>query len=211
MKRPNLPEDYITVYTERHETIRKRLREFEEVPPEEYLMELCYCILTPQSRARHAEQVIAELREGGFPEADLDPTPHLRDPAHYIRFHNQKARRLRLIADRRREITDVLTSTTLSSSEKREWLVEHIAGLGWKEASHLLRNIGHLDLAIIDRHILKHMVRCGAIDEIPRTIGTRRGYLHLEEKFRELARSAGLPIQELDLLFWSIEEGSVRK
>lgn len=211
MPTPNLPDEYIAVYQQRQEAIQRRLSEFGDIPPEEYVMELCFCILTPQSRARHAEEVIAELRERGFPEIDFDPTPHLRDPAHYIRFHNQKGRRLRRIASQRTEIIEVLASTTLDSPRKREWLVENIDGLGWKEASHLLRNIGHLDLAIIDRHILKHMLRCGAIDAIPGSIGTRRSYLLLEEKFRELARSAGLPIQELDLLFWSIEEGSIRK
>jgi N-glycosylase/DNA lyase len=135
----------------------------------------------------------------------------LRNPAHYIRFHNQKGRRLLDVAEREEEISTVLVSPELSSEAKREWLVENVKGLGWKEASHFLRNIGHLDLAIIDRHILKHMLRCGAIDTMPKNIGTRRAYLDLEERFRQLAERSGLALQELDLLFWSYEEGSVRK
>ncbi len=87
----------------------------------------------------------------------------------------------------------------------------NINGLGWKESSHFLRNIGHLDLAIIDRHILKHMLLSGAIDAIPHSVGTRRVYLELESRFRQLAAQAGLTLQQLDLLFWSYEEGSVRK
>jgi N-glycosylase/DNA lyase len=105
----------------------------------------------------------------------------------------------------------VLTDPSLSAAERREWLVANVKGLGWKESSHFLRNIGFLELAIIDRHILKHMLRCGAIDAIPKSIGTRRAYLELEERFRALAEASGLPLQELDLLFWSFEEGSVRK
>ena len=192
-----------------HTTIRERLQEFRDVPSEEYLFELLYCLLTPQSKAANAERVIERLREEGFPEREIDPTPILRDPEHYIRFHNQKGRRILLVREGWDEILEILLSDRPSIG-KREWLVDHVNGLGWKEASHFLRNIGHLDLAIIDRHILKHLVQTGAIEEIPKTI-TKRTYLELEERFAELARSFGLELQELDLLFWSLEEGSVRK
>lgn len=181
------------------------------MPSSEYLYELFYCLLTPQSRAAHAEVVIAKLRALGFPENRFDPTPYLRHPAHYIRFHNQKGARLIAAAERAGDIMKVLLAPDLSAAGRREWFVEHVNGLGWKEASHFLRNIGFLELAIIDRHILKHMLRCGAIESIPKSIGSRAVYLHLEERFRALADTAGLPLQELDLLFWSFEEGSVRK
>jgi N-glycosylase/DNA lyase len=208
---PDIPDEYREHFNRHADTIRERLAEFRAVPADEYLWELLYCLLTPQSRALHAEQVIAKLRRDDFLKARFDPTPYLRDPAHYIRFHNQKGLRLLDVAGRGEEIRRVLVSEKLSSAAKREWLVEHVKGLGWKEASHFLRNIGHLDLAIIDRHILKHMLRARAITELPKNIGTRRTYLDLEEKFRKLAERAGMELQELDLLFWSYEEGSVRK
>lgn len=208
---PEIPPEYLEHYREHIDIIRQRLQEFTAVPASEYLYELLFCLLTPQSRAAHAEAVIAELRARGFPENRFDPTPHLRDPAHYIRFHNQKGKRLLAVADRAGEITGVLASQELASSEKREWLVKNVNGLGWKEASHFLRNIGFLDLAIIDRHILKHMLRCGVIGEPPKSIGTRRTYLEMEERFGALAAALGMPLQELDLLFWSFEEGTVRK
>ena len=208
---PDLPDEYLEHFRRHAGTIRQRLAEFSAVLPEEYLYELFYCILTPQSRALHAEQVIAKLRALGFPGVDIDPTPILRDPNHYIRFHNQKSRRLLEIAASRESIMEILTSRETTSAEKREWLVAHVKGLGWKESSHFLRNIGHLDLAIIDRHVLKHMLRLGAIEEMPKSIGTRGRYLDLEERFRQLAGHAGLELQELDLLIWSFEEGSVRK
>lgn len=206
----NLPNRYRQHYRRHAATIAERLQQFQQVPETEYLMELCFCLLTPQSKAEHAQKVMARLMELGFPETELDPTPILRDPAHYIRFHNQKGERLRRVAARRQQITDQLASSEPTQA-KREWLVKNVNGLGWKEASHLLRNIGHLDLAIIDRHILKHMLGCGAIAKIPATIGTRRTYLQLEQAFFQLAESFGLQPQELDLLFWSLEEGSVRK
>ncbi len=210
-KQPEIPGEYLEHYQAHIDTIRMRLEEFRAVPPSEYLYELLYCLLTPQSRAVHAAAVLSELRERGFPENRFDPTPHLRDPAHYIRFHNQKAARLLAVADRAEEIIQILCSEALTSAGKREWLVNNVKGLGWKEASHFLRNIGFLDLAIIDRHVLKHMLRCGAIARMPASVGTRRAYLELETRFAALAASLGMPLQELDLLFWSFEEGSVRK
>ncbi len=205
----SMEEIYLRHWERHRETIRERLEEFRNVPPEEYLFELLYCLLTPQSKAAHAERVIVRLRSEGFPEPEIDPTPILRDPANYIRFHNQKGRRIILLRERWEDIFKVITSDRPSKA-KRKWLAENVNGLGWKEASHFLRNIGHLDLAIIDRHILKHLLRCGTIDELPKTITPRR-YLELEERFAELARTFGLGLQELDLLFWSFEEGSVRK
>jgi N-glycosylase/DNA lyase len=206
-----LADEYLEHYEMHRETIRQRLAEFVAVPPEEYLNELFFCLLTPQSRAANAEQVIAKLRAEGFPERRFDVVPYLRDPRHYIRFHNQKGKRLVEAAGRADEIRGVLVSGARDAASKREWLVANVKGLGWKEASHFLRNIGHLDVAIIDRHILKHMLRTGAIDAIPKSIGTRRVYLDLEDRFARLARESGLTLQELDLLFWSFEEGSVRK
>lgn len=205
-----LPEKYRLHWDEHRSDITARLEEFRAVPPEEYFYELLYCLLTPQSRAVHAERVIAKLRTAGFPEQDVDPVPFLRDPAHYIRFHNVKAERIRALRNNWEEIKSVLLSPDADSASKRAWLVANVNGLGWKEASHFLRNIGHLDLAIIDRHILKHLAECNAIDVIPTTI-SRSKYLEIESRFAELARSFGVTLQELDLLFWSFEEGSVRK
>ena len=46
-------------------------------------------------------------------------------------------------------------------------------GLGYKEASHFLRNIGlSEDIPILDRHILKNLVLLGAIDKVPSSISS---------------------------------------
>ena len=204
--------DEYRLHFQRHrETIDHRLAEFRALPPEEFLWELCYCLLTPGSRALHAAQAVAELRRDGFLVRRFDPTPYLRDRRHYIRFHNRKGERLLAIAEQGEAIMEILCDRGTDASAKRDRLVAHVCGLGWKEASHLLRNIGFLDLAILDRHILKHLHRCNAIDTLPDAIGSRRRYLEIEDRFRQLADSFGLSLQQLDLLFWSLEEGSVRK
>ena len=204
-----LPEEYREHWGVHRGTIGRRLEEFRRVPPEEYHFELLFCLLTPQSKARHAEEVIERLRRDGWPEREVDPVPYLRDPERYIRFHNQKGMRLLRVRREWPELLELITSD-LPSTEKRRRLVARVNGLGMKEASHFLRNIGHLDLGIIDRHILKHLVLAGAIPEAPRSMTPKR-YLEIEEIFRNLAAAWGLSLQELDLLFWSFEEGSVRK
>lgn len=205
-----IPEEYREAWDRSHDLIRERLGEFAEVPQEEYFFELLYCLLTPQSRAANAEQVIAKLRAAGFPNRTVDPEPLLRDPAHYIRFHTTKAGRVLRVAEQWKEIERTLLDPALDNAARRRWLAAHVNGLGWKEASHFLRNIGARNLAIIDRHILVHMERCGALEGAPK-LGGERAYLELERRFNALAERFGLEPQELDLLFWSMQEGSVRK
>jgi len=206
----SVPEEYREAWERSGDLIRRRLEEFAQVPQEEYFFELLYCLLTPQSRAASAEQVIRKLREAGFPDRMIDPEPILRDPAHYIRFHRTKARRVLQTAERWDEIERLLLDPALDDHERRRWLVANVNGLGWKEGSHFLRNIGARNLAIIDRHILFHMERCGVLEGAPKP-GTERSYLELERRFAALAQRFGLELQELDLLFWSMQEGSVRK
>jgi N-glycosylase/DNA lyase len=79
-----------------------------------------------------------------------------------------------------------------------------------KEASHFLRNIGFTEIAVIDRHILKHLKSEGLVRKIHKNI-TRRRYLLLEKKFIELAAKHGLSPAELDLLVWASYTGEVLK
>ena len=89
-----LPERFQKAYKQRRRAIRQRLNEFAEVKQEEWFYETAYCLLTPQSKAVHADAVIRILQESGFRDAPFDPVGILRDPAHYIRFHRVKADRL---------------------------------------------------------------------------------------------------------------------
>ena len=96
------------------------------------------------------------------------------------------------------------------NKEKREFLVENVKGLGLKEAAHYLRNTGHENLAILDRHILKNLVKVNAIDELPKTL-TKKKYFEIEDKFKEFTEKVKIPMDHLDLLFWSMETGEVFK
>ena len=127
----------------------------------------------------------------------------------YIRFHKTKAKRLCAVRDQFPLISQHLSNGS-PSTELREWLVNNVKGLGWKEASHFLRNIGHRNLAILDRHILKNLIRVGVIQRLPKTLTARR-YLAIEKKFLKFSQQIGISMDELDLLFWSMETGKILK
>jgi N-glycosylase/DNA lyase len=98
-----------------------------------------------------------------------------------------------------------------SPAVARQWLVENVKGLGYKEASHFLRNIGlGEDLAILDRHILKNLVLLGVIVEVPSS-PTKRIYLEIEKKMMAFSEKSGIPMGQLDLLLWYKEAGEVFK
>lgn len=92
----------------------------------------------------------------------------------------------------------------------REWLVKNVRGIGYKEASHFLRNVGYKNVAIIDRHILRVMVKYGLIEKAPKGL-TRKKYLELEGILERLAKDAELTLAELDLYLWYMETRKVLK
>jgi len=197
------------LHAARRDAIASRLSDFSSVPRSEYFYELLYCLLTPQSSAVNAGKVIDVLRERGFREEGFDPAPVLARKEHYIRFHRTKAARL-LIVRRDFGMISARLADGSSPPELREWLVDNVNGLGWKEASHFLRNTGHRDLAILDRHILKNLAAAGVLRRLPKSL-TRRRYLSIETKFAAFAKRTGIPMDELDLLFWSMETGQILK
>jgi N-glycosylase/DNA lyase len=127
----------------------------------------------------------------------------------YIRFHRTKARRVCEAAALMPEILRIM-DTERDPEALRLWLVRNVRGLGWKEASHFLRNVGYRDLAILDRHILRHLRRHGVIRSIPLSLTPTR-YRTVERAFRRFAAAVDIPLDELDLLFWSGATGQILK
>jgi N-glycosylase/DNA lyase len=191
------------------DAIKTRLEEFARVPREAYFYELAYCLLTPQSSAVNAERAIETLREADCFDQPEVSARILQTKAHYVRFHNTKARRL-AEANAQSATLHSMLHKGLRAEDLRRWLVKHVHGLGWKEASHFLRNIGYRDLAILDRHILKNLRVHNVIRKIPKTLTPKR-YHAIEQQFRLFAREVGISMDELDLLFWSRETGEILK
>lgn len=95
---------------------------------------------------------------------------------------------------------------------RRDWLVREkgIKGLGYKEASHYLRNIGFRGYAILDKHVLNCLSELKMIDD-PKPPNTRSKYLMIEDKLKNLARKTGIDFDALDLVLWSMKTGAVLK
>ena len=185
--------------------IRNRLKEFKEVKGKGLFYELCFCILTPQSKAFNADYCIKELKKNNFLNRDYNPKPILKKK---IRFHNNKTKYLIGAKSKFNEFLKI--KNTLNNEQLREWLVKNIKGISYKEASHFLRNIGYENLAILDRHILRNLNKYKVIDSIPRSLSKKR-YFEIESKFKEFSKKTNIPMDELDLLFWAQQTGKVFK
>ena len=199
--------------TKINKKIKERIKEFksfENKDNEEWFSELCFCLLTSNSKAQTALNIQQELGAKGF----------LKDSSEKIcatiiknkhRFHNTKTR---FIMDARKHaaIKEIIQNIVKDKNvrEAREWLVSNVKGLGYKEASHFLRNVGYLDLAILDRHIVNVMLDHKIINNKPKSLG-RKNYLEIEKKFMKISDKAGMPAGELDFYMWYMKAGDVLK
>lgn len=96
--------------------------------------------------------------------------------------------------------------------ERRDWLVKEkgIKGLGYKEASHYLRNIGFKGYAILDKHVLRCLEELKIIEE-PKPPNTRLRYLGVETQLKNFADQIGIDFDEMDLVLWSMKTGEILK
>lgn len=197
--------------------IVKRLKEFEQVwqtgTDAQIFRELAFCIFTPQSRAKACWEAVEALTDKNllFEGNELKISQELS----CVRFRNNKSKYLKRARDLfttkgKLRIKPILNDFD-DVYECREWLVKNIPGFGYKEASHFLRNIGFGEkLAILDRHILKNLVKLGVIDQIPQSI-SRKKYLEIEQKMQEFAKRVKIPLAHLDLILWYKETGEIFK
>lgn len=199
------------------DALRARLEEFrrlgDEGTDEELFAELVFCLFTPQSKARQCWAAVERLRDCGL--LFYGDAPEIAARLKGVRFHNTKAAnlvRLRRLFSKGgrlavREILDGLGEPPGA----REWLVANVRGLGYKEATHFLRNIGRgAGMAILDRHILRNLVALGVLDDLPRSLSRRR-YLQIEQAMAQIAEAAGMTVEELDLLLWCKETSDLFK
>jgi len=206
----------IQEYQERKKSIKGRLKEFRKIAgakDREVFAELSFCILTPGSRALNADEAVRRLKKRGllFRGSREQIAKLIRG---LVRLHNNKASYIvaaREVFRRKKRLDIKRRLNEQKGPETREWLVKNIKGLGYKEASHFLRNIGFgEEIAILDTHILKNLKRYRVINKIPDAI-SKKAYLDIEDRMRSFSRRIKIPMQELDLLFWSKQTGFVFK
>jgi len=181
--REEVAEELRSLYSKLEPAIVERLGEFRRAGKEgleRAFEELCFCLLTPQTKAETADAAIRELRARGLlMRGRVDDIAHVLKK-HGVRFYGTKAAR---IVTAREHLNSSLLSHVLKIAGEdpvvaREMLVKHVKGLGYKEASHFLRNLGFKGLAILDRHILRTLTELGVLNEFPKILNRRR-YLEI--------------------------------
>lgn len=173
------------------------------------LLELLFCLLTPQSNATLCWEKALELFNSG--KLYTGSVDEISNIIHPVRFKNNKARYIKKAVT---TFGDSSFKELLMGKDivaVRDTLVATIVGLGYKEASHFLRNIGiGLELAILDRHILNCLKEFNVIDTIPTTLTPQR-YKDIEHAMRDFSKSIEIPMAHLDFIFWYLKKGSLFK
>lgn len=197
--------------------IEKRIQHYKDVfikgNDKAIFAELAFCIFTPQSKALSCWKAINELYNKHL--LFTASAENIANNISNVRFQNNKAKFLVQARDEfttngKLQIKDFLKSFD-TPINLRKWIIENIKGIGYKEAGHFLRNIGlGLNLAILDRHILRNLKYYNAIDEIPSTL-TPKIYLEIEQKMIKFCKDIKIPMSHMDLLMWAMQTGGIFK
>jgi N-glycosylase/DNA lyase len=197
--------------------IRARLTEFRAVwetgSDERLWEELVYCIFTAGASARMGLRSVEAVRHLLLTGDQAALTQALQG------VHRYPAARPGYIVVTREYLHEdcgMRLRERLESFDdawaRRDWLARErrIKGLGYKEASHFLRNVGFGGYAILDKHILRSLAELGVIKS-PQPPTTRSRYLETEERLRQFAHDVAIDFDELDLVLWSMKTGEVLK
>ena len=220
MKKEHQPltiEKIKTAHSESRAEILKRLAEFKAVwqtgTDERLWEEMVFCFFTGGCSARMGLRSVEAVRPILLNGNQDELAATLRGKHRY-----PNARASYIVASREflQEHCNLRLRKKLQSFdndlERRDWLVKEkrIKGLGYKEASHYLRNIGLKGYAILDKHILRSLAELEIIDD-PKPPNTRLKYLTIEEKLKNLAKTAEIDFDELDFVLWSLKTGEILK
>ena len=218
-RKPVVVEDIRAAHKARRKQIRARLDQFQAIwregSDEQLWEELVFCIFTAGASARmgfraveairpllmegRREDMTLALRTAGAHRFPIERPGYIVVTRNYLREHCDMALREKL-----RSFADPL--------ERRDWLAREkgIKGLGYKESSHFLRNIGLLGHAILDKHVMSCLLDLKVVDT-SKPPATRARYLETESRLRSFAGEIRIDFDELDLVLWSMKTGEVLK
>ena len=204
-------------HAERREEIRARLAEFQDVwkfgTDEKLWEEMVFCFFTGGCSAKMGLRSIEAVRPLLLKGTHSELTDALVGVHRYPR-----ARAGYIVASREflQQHCNLRLRKKLQGFEddlaRRDWLVreKRIKGLGYKEASHFLRNVGLKGYAILDKHVLRSLAELEIISD-PKPPNTRLKYLTVEKQLKKLAELAEIDFDELDLVLWSLKTGEILK
>lgn len=200
-------------YNKTKSSIEERLAEFKETwYSGSILTELVFCLCTPQTNAHKGWEAATQIMLLKHQSSEAIAKT-LR--ANGVRFHNVKSTRIAVALG---EYTDTSLRSLIENIAMkgngvrmaRDFIANSVSGLGMKEASHFMRNIGFVsDVAILDRHILRRLADNKVIDSIPKL--KKSTYLEIESKMTDFSRQCKVPLGALDLVFWYQSKGEIFK
>ena len=188
-----------------------RVEEFRELGMKnsnEIFKELCFCLMTANFSAEGGIRIQKNVDDGllVLPEDLL--ASKLKALGH--RFPNMRANFIVKSREFKDNIKEKMQEFS-NDEERRQWLVDNIKGLGYKEASHFLRNIGYSNVSIIDFHIIDLLVKHNLVEQPKNKSLNGKKYAEIENVLKQLSMATGLSLGELDLYLWYQETGKVLK
>ncbi len=172
-----------------------------------WFRELVLCVLTANSSFVSAYYSLQSLGEKIYFGTRDEIAKTLKESGY--RFYNLKSayivKNRELVYGKLKRIVKEIAD--VDQLRAREFLLG-LPGIGMKEASHFLRNVGYFDVAIIDRHVLNFLRN---YLDIENKHLTKTKYIYLESVLRGISANLNIQIGLLDLFIWFKETKTLVK
>ncbi|KAB2881554.1 hypothetical protein F9K33_00410 [bacterium] len=201
-----------------------------QIPPleneSELLSELVLCILSSQEKYEAASAAMISLNkknilripnnEVDFFEIKSQLIAAMGEPIYFNYENKRYSRRLRFFVKKGEHILKTLENIYLNNltikkilscaedtRDARKKIIDCCCGLGPKQASMFLRNIGYYsEFAVLDKHVFNFMKITGLTYNSLTSVATLSKYEELENKLRSYATTYNVALLHLDLAIW---------
>lgn len=191
------------------------------------LSELVLCILSSQEKYEVALSMMKSLRKENilripknkseFREIKSEIKSTLKNPVCFKSNGKEYSRRLRFFVKKTEYIIDTLENIYLNDltiktilrqedciQETRKNIIHYSHGLGPKQASMFLRNIGyHSEFAVLDKHVIDYMRIIGLTCITDNSFSNLNSYQKIETKLKSYADKYNVNLLHLDLAIWT--------
>jgi len=209
----NTVDDLRSYYLKIKPLIEQRISEFEQIndtaPSFILFRELAFCILTANASAKMSINAINKLDRMILTASEKEIFEKLQG---IYRFPVVRAKYIVRSREFLRENWGLDLRVLFNSFEDqfvlRDYLKENILGIGCKEASHFLRNVGFKGFTILDKHVISMLNQMRCMVHKPKS---KKEYKEIEQKMIEFAKNINIDVDHLDFILWSYKSGEIFK